>query len=47
MTEKRKLDDDYIENLIIKGMLEDSRYTAMLSSEFEKDYFYKEETKEI
>ena len=37
--EDLSIPDEYLENLIIKGMLIDKHYTAMLSNAFQKDYF--------
>lgn len=39
----RKLPDEVIEKLIIKGMLVDDQYTATLTSVFHKDYFESEQ----
>jgi AMMECR1 domain-containing protein len=44
MPEKRKLPDEVIEKLIIKAMLEDNQYTAIVSSVFNKEYFNETES---
>lgn len=45
--DKRKLEDQFLEKLMVKAMLVDSQYTATLSSVFDPSYFQSEQISKI